>query len=49
LASLNKNADPNQILYIFNHYEEKGSSISVENELFYKKTRAVIYKMSDPR
>lgn len=49
LASLNKNADPNQNLYIFNHSDENASMNSVENVINYKKTKTVIYKMSDPR
>ena len=49
LAALNKNAEANQNLFIFNHNDEGGSSKSVENEMFYKRSRVIIYKMSDPR
>ena len=49
LASMNKNADQFQKLFIFNHSEEAGSSSTMENIHFYPKTQVMLYKMNDPK
>jgi hypothetical protein len=49
LASLNKNAEPGQKYYIFNPNEEMGGSNVSENEILYKNSKILIYKMTEPK
>jgi hypothetical protein len=49
VKAITKHADPNQKTYIFNHNDKCAKDFPHENEMFYGKTKLVIYKMSDPK